>query len=455
MRGVDRDPADPDDGDEVPTPGTHAATDSGPPVGRDLHYAVFARSPGGRWSRPVCASLRVVPPVSGVSIEGEPGAVTGRWKTHPGVASVEVLRSEGVPDVPGVPVAVEGNRGFRDTSTRDGVRYYYSIVACYPAPGGGRMLRSDPQVHSGATRLEARPVTTLNASVSTGDGPAVRLSWRQRPGNEVVVRRAGAPCPWEYGATVAQAELNRWGVELDGRLTLRGESATLVAVVPPGRSYYVAFTLDTAGAVRGQDTVVDLTDPVRQVKAQRFGDDVLVTWQWPQEVTAADVQWAGGARHITRQGYRDEGGCRLPGARSVRRVDVAAVVFGGDGDATTAPAVSVEVDERPPQLTYELRRRRHRLVGGVLCTVTVTGAEPVPAVTLVLVGARGHAMPLTADAGVEILREPVSIKPGIPVVLPEVAVPASLRKPYWLRCFLAEPAPALLVDPPVSQLKVS
>ena len=44
------------------------------------------------------------------------------------------------------------------------------------------------------------------------------------------------------------------------------------------------------------------------------------------------------------------------------------------------------------------------------------------------------------------------IEPGVPVQL-EAAVPA-LRRPYWLRCFLAEPAPALLVDPPVDQLKV-
>ena len=66
----------------------------------------------------------------------------------------------------------------------------------------------------------------------------------------------------------------------------------------------------------------------------------------------------------------------------------------------------------------------------------------------------GHAMPLAPRAENEILRQPITITPGVPLVLPEVAVPP-LRKPYWLRCFLVEPAPALLVDPPVSQLKVS
>jgi hypothetical protein len=284
----------------------------------------------------------------------------------------------------------------------------------------------------------------------------VRLTWRQHPGNEVVVRRANTPCPWEYKAVVPPAELARWGHELDGRLTLRDDgAATLVATVPPGRSYYVAFTLDGAGVLRGQDAVVDLTHPVHRVQAHRFGDDVLVTWQWPEEVTAADVRWPTGARRVSRQRYRDEGGFWLRGARAVRRVDVEAVVFEGDGQETTAPAVSVEVDERPPELTYELARRGHRLVRGVRCTVTVRAAESITGVTLVLVAAHGQVMPTTPEAGDEILRESISVKAGEPLVLPEVTVPAHLRKPYWLRCFLAEPGPALLVDPPVSQLKVS
>jgi len=312
------------------------------------------------------------------------------------------------------------------------VQYCYAVVACYPAVSGGGMLRAERQVQRGTPRLEAHPVKSLTASVTNGDGLSVRLTWRQQPGNEVVVRRGSTPCPWAYGTVVGPAELARWGAELDGTLTLRGESATLVATVPPGRSYYVAFTVDGTGALRGQDTVADLTDPVREVRAQRFGDDVLVTWQWPADVTAADVRWETGALRITLQRYRSDGGCRLRGARSVRRVDVEAVVFEGDGDETRAPGASVEVVE-----------------------ITVSGAETLTEATLVLVGTHGHTMPLTVRPEEELLRVPISVRPLEPLVLPEFAVPSHLRKPYWLRCFLAEPAPALLVDPPVSQLKVS
>ena len=455
VRGAGRDPADPQDGTEPAAPSGHAVVDAGPPVGRDLHYAVFARSPGGRWSRAACASTRVVPPVDDVHVEGEPGAVVGHWKIHPDVAAVQVTRSEDVPPALGVPVAVERRSGFRDTTATPGVQYYYSIVACYAAAGGG-MLKADPEVRLGATRPQAHPVKSLSAAVVTDGGPSVRLTWRQQPGNDVVVRRGSTPCPWPYGAVVPQQDLGRWGTELRGRPAPLGSSTTLVVTVPPGRSYYVAFTTDGAGALRGQDTVVDLTNPVRDVRAQRFGDDILVTWEWPDAVVAADVRWETGVRRISRQRFRDEGGCRLVGARTVRRVDVEAVVFEGDGDETRAPGVSVAVDERPPQLTYELARRGQRWARGVYCTVTVRGAETVTETTLALVGTAGHTMPLRYRAEDEIEQWRVTVSPGVPVVLPEVPVPGHLRKPYWLRCFLIEePAPALLVDPPVSQLKVT
>ncbi len=456
IRREGREPVDADDGHEVPVRSRCSTTDDAPPVGRRVHYAVFARTVGGQWSRPACATAQVVPPVTDVVVEGGSNVITGRWRVHPDVAAVEVRRTAGVSEDPGMPVAAQRNRAFRDETAVDGVQYSYSLVACYPPPGGAGALRSAPVVVRGATRPEARPVTALTATLAAGPGLAVRLSWSQRAGSEIVIRRSSRPCPWEYGQVVALAELAGYGTELDGTLTAKGESMTLVASVPPGRCYCVPFTVDPYGAVCGQYAVVDLANPVRRLRAQRFGGDVRVTWRWPDQVSAADVQWAGGTRRITLQQYREEGGCQLRSVPGVSRVEVGAVVLGESGESRSS-MTSVVVEERPPQLTYQLRRRGYHLVGGVTCVVTLRGAESIPGpitgVTLIIVAAAGPAMPRSPEAGVELLRQPVVIDPAAPVVL-EAPVPR-LRKPYWLRCFLAEPAPALLVDPPVGQLKVS
>jgi len=460
VRGNGRNPVDPDDGTEIPVKAGHATADAAPPVGRRVHYAVFARVASGRWSRPACAAVQVVPPVTDIVIEGGNRVVTGRWRVHPDVATVEVRRTTGTPTGVGEPVAIERNGAFRDESVVDGVQYYYTLVASYPPASGGAAVRSVPVVQRGATRLEAKPVTSLTVTAAGGGSLMVRLSWKQRPGSEIVIRRSNQSCPWEYGELVAPVELRTYGTELDGQFTLKGESMTLVAAVPPGRSYFVPFTTGTQGVIRGQDASIDLIDPVRRVRAQRFGDDIRVTWLWPDEVSAAEVAWTGGRRRITLQQYREDGGCQLRSVPGVTRVEVGAVVI-GVGDGSRSLAISVEVDDRPPQLSYQLRRhyqlrrRGHRLVGEVKCTVTLSAAETVPGATLILVGSSGAVMPLSVDAGIELLRKPVLVEAGVPVVLPEVTVPGELRKPYWLRCFLAEPASVLLVDPPVSQLKVS
>lgn len=461
VRGERRDPDDVTDGQEIPVGRDTgpAAADATPPVARRLHYAVFARSGGGRWSRPTCATVQVIPPVDELKVEGGKGCVTGRWKAHPDVVAVEVSRSTGSGGGPGERIAVEGTRGFRDETAVDGTQYFYSVVACYRTPDGGAALRSAPVVARGATRLESKPVAALTAIPATaselaaGDGLAVRLSWRQRPGAAIVIRRSAQPCPWGYGELVTGVQMDGYGTEVDGRLTAKGESITLVTPVPSGRSIFVPFTLGTDGGVRGQDAVIDLTTPLQRVAAQRFGDDIRVTWVWPDGVSAADVRWAGGHRRITVAQFRDEGGCQVRGVPRVSRVEVTAVILGLGSDESQAPAISVAVDERPPELRYELRRRGSHLIGGMTCTVTITGAERVTGATLIVIAAPGVVMPRSSDAGIEIARQPLDVRPAEPVIV-EAPVP-KLRKPYWLRCFLAEPAPALLIDPPVSQLKVS
>jgi hypothetical protein len=259
VRREDRPPVGVDDGREIRAGSGYSINgssvhDGAPPVGRPVHYAVFARtvltqagspqagSPqAGPWSPPACAAVQVIPPVADVVIEGGRDLITGRWRIHPGVAGVEVCRTAGVPNSRGEPVpmqdmAVERHRGFCDETAVEGVAYFYTLTACYPHPDGTGALRSAPVVVRGAIRPEARPVAALTVTAAPGTDRGVRLSWSQSPGSEIVIRRSSRACPWAYGQLVALAELASYGDELEGTFVAKGELMTLLALLPPGRS---------------------------------------------------------------------------------------------------------------------------------------------------------------------------------------------------------------------------
>ena len=454
--GAGRPPADPADGDEIvpgPVAGQPVAIDAEPPVGRRLCYAVFARHPGGSWSHPAGAGVGpLLPPVAELRVAGDTGLITGSWRPHPATSAVEVLRYS---DGPGQPVGVHDLREFSDETVADGIRYRYAVVAQYPpVEPGGPVLRAEPVCRDAATRPEPRPLRALTAAALIGpDELGVRLSWRQPAGSEIVIRWAAQPCPWPYGQLVPAAELAGYGQLLTGQRREHGDAVSLQATLPAGWVHCVPFTIGPGGGLRGQDAVAELLRPVHGVRVQRFGEDLLVSWAWPDAAGAAEVRWAGGHRRITPSRYREEGGCRLPAAAGVTRVEVSALLPGADDVEGRAPAVAVTVPARPPRIDYQLRRRGHRLTGGARCEVTLVGAEPVGEVTVLLIAAPGPVMPGSPAVGRELLRAQTSLKPGVPVQL-DAPLPA-LPRPYWLRLFLPDPAPALLVDPPVDQLKVT
>jgi hypothetical protein len=68
-----------------------------------------------------------------------------------------------------------------------------------------------------------------------------------------------------------------------------------------------------------------------------------------------------------------------------------------------------------------------------------------------MVAQPGRIMPASPDSGVIILDTTLALSPGVPVEH-HVTVPRSVKRPYWVRCFVVG-GPARLVDPPVSSLK--
>ena len=68
-----------------------------------------------------------------------------------------------------------------------------------------------------------------------------------------------------------------------------------------------------------------------------------------------------------------------------------------------------------------------------------------------MVAAPGRVMPTRPDGGVVLLETTLNLEPGTPAEH-QVTVPRSVRRPYWVRCFVVG-GRASLVDPPISSLK--
>jgi hypothetical protein len=75
----------------------------------------------------------------------------------------------------------------------------------------------------------------------------------------------------------------------------------------------------------------------------------------------------------------------------------------------------------------------------------------------------GQSMPLRADGAPAALRADgaasfpftgLDLARQVPTPL-EIELPGGLRKPFWIRCFATGPANVALIDPPVTELKVS
>ena len=452
VRKVGWAPASPVDGQVIATASKLTTDDPAPPVGSTVFYAVFAGQGTDVWSRPAVKTIRVVPPVSQVQASGERDVIVVHWRAHPEVVAVRAHRKVGsAPQAPAksLPVATSS---IRDTDVEDGVGYVYSIVAVYRCADRDDEITATPVLVHAATRPDLAPVTELRVQpVGTEADLLVQVGWRQPVGAQVVLRRGTVAPRWAVGERVSTAEIASYGQELTGVPTLRDGWMTLTAAVPPGHSIYVPFTIDQRSGIRGKEATFGLTQPVRQLHGERFGSELLLSWVWPDEVAVAEVSWAGHNRRITRQQYRDEGGYRIPLGPQAAGIAVSTVVLSGR-DVIRSMPVTIQVSGECPRLSYTLERRGSWLTGGMRCLVRFASTHRVRC-TVLLVAAEGHSMPLKPETTQVLLSREETISPGLESLL-EVSLPR-LRRPYWVRCFIADDDQVLLVDPPLSQLKVS
>ncbi|MDQ3152485.1 MAG: hypothetical protein M3R63_12445 [Actinomycetota bacterium] len=462
VRREGRIPADPDDGAAVggAAVGGDSATafvDSTAPAGQLVGYAVFAATDGGAWSRPAGVAIEVLPPVHNVQLTARENVVEGRWQVHPDVLAVDVYRGTGAA---AAAVHTAGKTAFRDGDVAEGADHVYTLVARYRRSDGTE-ARSAAMVARTTSGGQALPVSALTLSaVPAEQGSRIAIKWR-RPGNaEVTVRRASAPCPWEFGTVVPPTRVAGYGAEVSGFPAADGEWRSLTADVPAGHFWYVPFTLGPSGAVCGQEAQLGIALPMTGLRHQRLGPEVVLAWSWPEQAGIADVRWRtptdSGRYRLTRQQYQDAGGCRIRSGGGQVDVQVRSVVASEGGDCLSAAAELV-VPDLPPSVHYTVDMVRRPLVGGGTVRVRLSASQPVGRTVVLVVVAPGTVMPRRPADGQVVLRSQHDLMAGHEVEL--TAELPRLRKPYWVRCFLEGSgggrAATQLIDPPTTQLKVS
>ncbi len=457
VRREGRVPADPDDGGVVGGDAATVLVDRTAPAGRLVGYAVFAAVEGGVWSRPAGVAIEVLPPVHNVQLTAEQDAVEGRWQVHPDVLAVEVRRGTGAA---GAAVPAAGKTMFRDSDVADGADHLYTLVAQYRRSDGSE-ARSAAVVARTTRRGQAPPVSALTLSAVPAErGSRIAITWRQPVDAEVTVRRASAPCSWEFGTEVPLVTLAGYGEEVSGFPAEDGDWRTLTADVPAGHFWYVPFTLSPSGAVCGQDAQLGIALPVAGLRHQRLGPEVVLSWSWPEQVGTAEIRWRtrtdSGRNLLTRQQYVDAGGCRIRTGTGQVDVQVRSVVASEGGECLSA-AAELTVADLPPAVRYTVEMMRRPLIGGGTVRVRLTADQPVGRATVLVVVAPGLVMPRRPSDGQVVLRSQQDLTAGDEVEL-TAALPR-LRKPYWVRCFLEGNGRGRtvtqLIDPPTKQLKVS
>lgn len=444
----------------VPSPSTPGAvvgsgpettwTDTAPPVSGALHYGVYATAAGRPDGRPAVVSTAFLPPVADVGVDVGDSDVTLRWSLHPDCVAVDV-RATPLGSAVTVPAV---QRGHRVTGLTEGVAHSFALVARY-RDLNGQALSAPATVVSATPRAAARPVTSLRVEpVLVSGRTRIRSTWRPVDRSDVRLRYAASPPPWPAGSVIADSAVSGWGREMSGHRSEQSGNAVVLAELPAGLHHVVPFSVGGGGTVVGVSARVGVTEPVRELTAVRFAGFAKLSWEWPDGVQQAEVEYDADGEvdlfTVSSSSYRSQG-ARVPLGRERTAVAVRSMIVFGDRSFTSAP-VELSLDgERETELSYTFLPAGPRLLAGRTRRVRFLAPEACSGVRVAVVASMAATVPLRAADGEELLSTELMLTPDVPVEL-EFTVPRHVKRPFWHKAFVVS-GPARLVHPPVSTLR--
>lgn len=435
-----------------------AVTDRAAPAGVPVSYAVSTLRNDESSVRPTTtAPVVVLRAVQDLELLPGDRVVELRWRLPDGASGARVLRSDD--DSPRRSTGTtttfrHDGSGFRDITVRAGVTYTYQVEAEYRLPGGGVGHATGV---AGTVRPQEppRPVRDLALQVSED---SVVLSWTPPPRGEVQLRMLDAAPDVRPEALLARSAVQRLGAPL--RALGPGEPGMLRAAVPADgrRHWLLPLTIVENVAVVGNPVEYDSRLPmITDLRAERLGSQVRLTWHWPPRAAEVRVSAKEGepptgpddpaatSWRVTHAKY-ERVGCHTPVSGGHCWFGVCVTAF-TEGVPTYGPMATVGMSA-PLQARYEiirvgrLRYRNHRRL-----SVTSESGQ-LPAVRVV---ARVKLPPLEPSDGVEVARFPG----GAASLTGEFVLPTKER-PLYLRVFPQNSATGRIVLVPANpaQLRI-
>lgn len=437
-------------------------TDSTAPAGVPVSYAVWTlRNDEPSMRATTTASVVVLRAVRDLELLPGDGVVELRWQLPAGASGARVLRSDDGstrrPSAEATTTSRHDVGGFRDTAVRTGVTYKYQVEAEYRLPDG-RVQHASGIVGTVRPQEPPRPVRDLTLQMSED---SVILSWTPPPRGEVQLRLLDTAPEVRTDALLALSAAQRLGAPL--RVLGPSGPGTLRAAVPADgrRHWLLPFTIVENVAAVGTPVEYDSRLPViTDLRAERLGSQVRLTWRWPPRAVEVRVSTKVGGMptgpddpdatswRVTHAKY-EQVGCHaaLPAGECWFSVCVTAFT---DGVPVFGPMATVRMSA-PLEVRYEvtrvgrLRHRNHRR----LSVISVSGQLPS-----VRVVARVKLPPLEPDDGVEVARFPAPGS-GATSLIGEFVLPTKDR-PLYLRAFPLNGAAGRIVLVPANpaQLRI-
>jgi hypothetical protein len=447
-------PASSGDGRAIETEtASTSALDSTAPVARDLHYAVFATRDGHTYSDPAAVSITALPPVADLGFTADTSRVSLSWTMPSSALGAKVE----VHTVGAQAETYEVSSPALTVPDLELGRRYTFVVSVVYAVGGQRMSSEPVQVDASPRGELAAPQAFAVEAVSRAGEDTIRASWREVPGYDVGVWRLPLDVSLVPGSPMLLAELERCGgcrlEPLPGETPSAGNVIREYAV--SGVAAYSAVAVDGERGVPSETIVSGAAPPATEVRAERLGDHVRLSWVWPDGDVLMEISWTQGGtsrtRRVTRAKYAADGGVTLSGSDELSDIAIATVVRGADEEWTSEP-VPIPFAAARPLIGYTLAIRKG-LFRAPTATVTLDPGAYSGTFDVELVLSTDSYLPSSPQAGDVLVRKTLHFDSYTPDSF-DLELKKRMPTPYWLRLFAVGNAPVVLDDPPASQLKV-